>query len=212
LLISGSESTIFINDLQEPEEGIYQVEVIGSCGTSLSEEIEVIAIPLTEINSFPEDQTVFSGSSFSLDIVTEGDNLQYSWSKGGELLENSNENSLSFDNVDANATGLYSVRVDGTCGSKVSPQIYVYVDPRIQELPDGVNIWPTLTRDIVNVAIDDDRIFDLYVYNSSGIYLGRKEKQRYQAMVNLGNFAPDVYIIEIRLERESKIYKVVRVN
>lgn len=128
------------------------------------------------------------------------------------MLENNNSNKLSFENVDANATGLYSVRVDGTCGSKVSPQIYVYVDPQIKEFPQGINIWPTLTRGIVNVAIDDNRIFDLYVYNSSGIYLGRKERQRYQAEVNLSNFAPDVYFIEIRLERESKIYKVVRVN
>jgi hypothetical protein len=104
------------------------------------------------------------------------------------------------------------VRIDGTCGSKVSPQIYVYVDPQIDDFPDGVNIWPTLTRDFITVAIDSDEIFDIYVYNSSGIFLGRQEKRRYQTRINLGNFAPDVYIIEVRLKRESRIYRVVRVN
>jgi hypothetical protein len=211
LLLSESESIVIINELQEFEEGIYQVEVVGSCGTELSEEMNVIGIPLTEIQSYPEDQIVFNGSDFSLDINVNGDNLKYSWTKDGESLEN-NGSSLNFSNIDANATGLYSVRIDGTCGSQVTPQIYVYVDSQIDEFPEGINIWPTLTRGIINIAIDSDGIFDVYIYNSSGVYLGRQEKRRYKTSVNLGNYASDLYFIEVRLQRESRIYKIVKVN
>ena len=88
----------------------------------------------------------------------------------------------------------------------------VFVSPGISGIPEGFNIWPTLTRDMVNIAVNSAMIFDVYIYNSMGIQTGRKLKNRYKTSVNLGHFSPDIYFVEIRLDKASKIFRVIKIS
>jgi hypothetical protein len=44
-----------------------------------------------------------------------------------------------------------------------------------------------------------------------GLRIGSLTNQQYTAEFDLSGFAPDMYIIEVRLDEEKKIYKVIKV-
>ncbi len=194
-------------------EGIYYCEITGICGTAVSEPIEVELMAHTNIISAPDNNINLSlGDNLELAIDAIGHELQYSWFKdGSSISEPPTESILLIENIKADGTGLYQVQVDGTCGTEVSEKIYVYVDPDIRQFPEGINIWPTLTTTgQVNIAVDDDRIFDVYIYNLKGVRLDTKTYCQYKAILDLGRYRPDIYIIEVRFENESKNYKIIK--
>ncbi len=214
LIKSGKESFFLMAEANESTSAIYYSEIIGECGTVVSEPIDVGIFPSTEIvsQSMTNDLTLMNGSDLNLNVVANGHELDYTWFKDDVPIPDDYNNELLLESINANATGNYKVEVTGTCGTDISNPVYVFVDPEIPDFPKGVNIWPTLTSDIVNIAVEKDDIFDIYIYDSKGVRVGSKIFCQYQVSISLNHLGPDLYFIQLRFDNESKIYKVVKLK
>ncbi|MFW5820503.1 MAG: trypsin-like serine protease [Bacteroidota bacterium] len=192
-------------------EGVYYCEISGACGDAVSDPIDLELLPQTDILSSPDNINLIFGEKLEIQVIAEGHNLMYSWFKDEMFFtEESSSDKLIVEDSKASTTGLYYTEVKGTCGKDVSEDIYVYVDPEINQFPEGVNIWPTLTTGPVNIAVNSNKIFDIYIYDSMGLRIGSKIFCQYKAILDLSGLSPDQYLIEIRFKRESKVYKVIK--
>ena len=212
LIRRGEDPFYDLNNLKLSNEGMYNVEIRGNCGIALSTPLDLEVLPETEITEITYEPEVSAGSILELEAIAEGDNLNYLWLKENQVINSTKINKLEIENINANATGLYSLSVEGTCGTDSAGPLYIYVDPEINEFPAGINIWPTLTRDFINIAVQGDEIFDIFIYDSMGKYMGRKIKCKYKTILDLSNFSPDLYILQIRFDQSTKTYRVAKVN
>lgn len=214
LIKSGDDPFFFLSEANEGTAAVYYSEVLGDCGSAVSGPIDVDILSSTEIlsQSSNDDLTLMNGNDLELNVEALGHELDYAWFKDETPLTNDFSDELLLENINANATGIYKVEVTGTCGTDISNPLYVFVDPEIPDFPEGVNIWPTLTTDIVNIAVKGDDIFDIYIYDSKGVRLGSKTFCQYQASISLNHLGPDLYFIQLRFDDEVKIYKVIKIK
>ena len=214
LVKSGKEPFLLVAEAIENTSAVYYSEIIGECGTAVSEPIDVGIFPSTEIvsQSITNDLTLMNGSDLDLNVIANGHELDYTWFKDDVPIPDDYNNELMLESINANAIGNYKVEVTGTCGTDISNPVYVFVDPEIPDFPKGVNIWPTLTKDIVNIAVVGDDIFDIYLYDSKGVRVGSKIFCQYQVSISLNHLGPDLYFIQLRFDNKSEIYKVVKLN
>ncbi len=211
---NSNEPTLRIPLADEETGAVYYSEVFGKCGSAVSDPIDVNILALTEITfqSPDDDLTLINGNDIEISIEATGNELDYTWFKDEVPIPGIIGDELIIENIDANSIGIYEVQVSGICGSDVSKPVYVFVDPEIADFPEGINIWPTLTRDVVNIAVKGNDLFDIYIYDSKGMRVGSKLSCRQQATINLNRLGPDVYFVHLRFDEETKIYKVVKTN
>lgn len=210
LVKTGTEPFLLLNERNHGIELVYYTEISGSCGRAVSEPMDVEVLPLTRILSIPGNITVRHGRELELPVESTGHELNFLWFKGEEIIEGNFGNTLLLEDSDANTSGLYSVRVEGTCGTLTSEPVYVFVDPGIPQFPKGINVWPTVTTGIVNIAIEDDALFDVYIYDSNGKRTGTSTFNRYNAALDLTGLSPDIYILNIRSDDYSEMIKIIK--
>ncbi|TAG55502.1 MAG: T9SS C-terminal target domain-containing protein [Cytophagales bacterium] len=85
--------------------GIYQTTVTGTCGTAVSNLMELTVNPITTITSQSILETVCGTNTVGLFVNAEGKNKTYLWSNGNTGDE------------PTVGEGIYSVTVSGACGS-----------------------------------------------------------------------------------------------
>ncbi|TAG55503.1 MAG: T9SS C-terminal target domain-containing protein [Cytophagales bacterium] len=88
--------------------GSYMVTVSGTCGTAISNEINLQVKPATSIVSISENQVINAGATTNLSISATGENVSYLWS-----------NSSGSETISNVGAGAYSVTATGFCGSLV---------------------------------------------------------------------------------------------
>ena len=96
--------------------------------TFTSNEVSVTAGTAPEFTRQPEGVTVCEGKVITLSAAAAGDNVQYQWMKGTQVLANETASTLSRIATDADA-GSYSVVITNMCGTKTSTMADVVVDP-----------------------------------------------------------------------------------
>jgi hypothetical protein len=107
--------------------------------TFTSNEVTVTAGTAPEFTRQPEGMTICEGKVITLSAGAAGDNVQFQWMKGTQVLANETASTLSRLATDADA-GSYSVVITNTCGTKTSTAVDVVVDPlaKISTQPSDV--------------------------------------------------------------------------
>ncbi len=133
----GSSSTLTLNNLNATDAGTYTITVsnmVTQPGDTRTVELEVLDLPL--ITSPPSDQVVATGSSASFSMNATGDQLAYTWTKGGQTL--STTSSFALNNVSKTDSGSYTVLVTNPvdqAGQSASATLTVLDPPVITTQP-----------------------------------------------------------------------------
>jgi hypothetical protein len=210
LVTSGPDSVLRINSATTANSGVYRVQVTGECGSALSPMTRLTVYPLTEINNLTPDTDIAAGDNVTLNVGAVGQDLTYQWLMNGNALPGNNAPDLELDNVSASDIGNYNVIVSGACGTVKSDSIYVYVSGNGTPGSPQVMAWPTLTRDIVNVAIYNDADYNIAIYNNMGQLVRRYTNLRYQNNVDVSYLSPGTYILNVYNSAFRKSVKIIK--
>lgn len=207
---SGSSAKYSITRATINDSGEYSYEVSGSCGSILTGVIKLTVYTVTKISFISPDVEVPFGNNVSLEVNADGHDLTYQWQKDGKGLDNSNSSILVLQNVNATAIGIYKVGVTGTCGFEISDKVYVYVKNSNNSSGPEVFVWPTITSDEFTVALSNDSLYNVQIFNSSGQKIRELTNCIYQTKINISNIAAGVYIIEVYNSRLRKSIRLIK--
>jgi trypsin len=210
LLKKGTSSLVNLNSTVPGNSGIYQCDIIGSCGSASIVPLTLTVYPVTRINKVTRDSEVAFGGSIDLSVEASGHDLTYQWLKGGSDLHDSINPAISLKHVNAGNTGLYSVTVNGTCGTVESGNIYVYVRRQDFKGDPEVFIWPSVTSSGINVAVNSAVLYNILVFNTSGRLIVDRKGCQYTTRIDLSGFAAGIYIVKVYNDNFKKSLKVIR--
>jgi secreted trypsin-like serine protease len=205
---SGNSNEISFSSALASSSGRYIVEISGSCGDTISKEIELKVYAQTKIVSPLKSKTVSYGDYTQIEAEVEGNNW-YSWEKNGELLNNS-ESSLLFENVKASDIGMYRLTAEGTCGT-ITDSAYLFVNLEKNIKTNArFSIWPSITDDLLYVANKGDELYDIYAYNSRGKLLFIKRHFRYNESLSLSGFDRGLIILRIKGSGFNEYHRIIK--
>lgn len=149
-----TEAGLVVKNFSKNDNGTYTCEMtFGSKElTFVSNAVTVTAGTAPEFTRQPEGVTVCEGKIITLSAAAAGDNVQFQWMKGTEVLANETASTLSRIASDVDG-GSYSVVISNTCGTKTSSVVDVVVDPlaKISTQPADVQFTQggTITMSVV---------------------------------------------------------------
>jgi hypothetical protein len=190
--------------------GDYKCEITGYCRTIVSNNMKLTVYPLTNIKYTSPDVEVPFGNDITLEVNSDGHDLIYQWQKDGTVIDNSNTSRLLLPNVNATDIGIYRSTVFGTCGTETSDTIYVYVKKPDYSAEPEVFLWPSITDNEFRVAVSNDEIYNIQMFNSMGRKIRELTNCRYQTSINISNTAKGVYIVEIYNSSFRKSIRVIK--
>jgi hypothetical protein len=191
--------------------GDYKCVISGTCGTIVSDITNLTVHPLTRILSVSPDVKVPFGNDIALDVRAEGHDLIYQWQKDGVSLSNSNTAQLFLRNVNASDIGVYQTIVKGTCGTKISDSVYVYVEKYSNPDATEVFVWPTITSSTLNVAIRNDASYNIQIYSITGKLIKEQTNCQYQTLIDISTLPKGVYIVCVSNLNFRKSIKIIKV-
>jgi len=122
---------LVLSNVAMSQAGRYSVVVSNSAGTVTSSNALLTVIPLV-INSSPQSQTVFAGSTVNFGVSCESLlPLNYQWRLAGTNLPGATNNPLILSNVLSSQAGTYSVLVSNSTGSAFSAKAVLTVIPLV---------------------------------------------------------------------------------
>jgi hypothetical protein len=201
---------LVISSVIPSDAGDYRVEVQGACGTVTSGLVHLGVFALTTINSVSPNANVPFGADYTLNVSAGGTNLTYEWRRDTVLLQKTSSPSLNLQNVTAQDIGLYTVTVRGKCGTETSDSIYVYVKGEKYPAGPDVFLWPSVTRDIFNVAVSTDQLYGMYIFNSIGQRMLQYKNLQYQTAVNISTLPKGTYIVTVFNRNFRKSLKLIK--
>jgi hypothetical protein len=207
---SGSSSKYNITSATITDSGNYDYEVSGTCGSILTGVIKLTVYPVTKISFISPDVEVPFGNNISLEVNADGHDLIYLWQKDGKALDNTNSSILVLQNVNANIIGIYKSIVTGTCGRDTSSKVYVYVKKTNYSVEPEVFVWPTITGGEFTVALSNDEIYNIQIFNSGGQKIKELTNCIYQTRINISTLAAGVYIIEVYNSKFRKSIRLIK--
>lgn len=210
LIQSGSSPNFYISSATIANSGVYSCQITGYCGTIVSSNITLTVLPVTRITSISPDVDIQFGKDVTLEVSSQGHNLIYQWQKDGVSLVNTNTSRLFLQGLNAASIGLYSVTVSGTCGIVRSDSVYVYVKKQNYSGEPEVFLWPTVTIDEFNVALSNDDIYNVYIYNTSGQVIRELRNCRYLTTLNISKTARGIYIVTVFNSSFRKSLKLIK--
>jgi hypothetical protein len=210
-IITGPDSSLFYNSAAPGNSGLYRVEISGLCGTVRTGSINLTVLPLTRISSVTPDLSIPFGSNYTLEVQAGGHNLTYQWQKDSTLVSNSNQPSLAVENATAADIGNYRVTVSGTCGTKKSDFVYLFVEGKSSTGGPEVFLWPSVVTSTFNIAISGDASYSLNIYNTRGQLVAKYTGLQFQNMINISNLAGGTYIVVVYNSQFTKKLKLIKV-
>jgi hypothetical protein len=210
LIKSGKSPDLVFSNATEDSSGVYRCEIAGSCGEVLSPEINLTVLPVTVINNITPDVTALFGDDIALEVYTDGHNLQYQWQKDGDKIPEGTGPVFSLPNVNANAAGLYRIKVSGSCGEVLSRNVYVYVTNKENPPDPEIFVWPTLVSSHFNVALSDGQTYNLRLFNSAGKLIKEKRDCQYKTSLDISDLPGGVYILTVSGKNFRKSVKLIR--
>jgi secreted trypsin-like serine protease len=193
------------------DSGDYECEITGSCGRVVSAIRKLTVYPLTKITYISPNVEVPFGGDLTLQVNSDGHDLIYQWQKDGTAIENSNTPQLVISGLNATNIGIYRTTVTGTCGVKTSDSIYVYVKKSNFKADPEVFLWPSVTTDEFNVALNNDAFYNIQMFNSMGKKVIDMTNCRYQTRISINNLAKGVYVVEVFNNNLRKSIKVIKI-
>ncbi len=150
-LISGqSGSSLTLTNVSASDMATYSVIVSGACGSEVTNSATLtVNVPVT-VTVAPVSQTTVVGSNVNFSVTAAGTGLSYQWLFNGSVIGISS--SLTLNNVTASQAGIYTVIVNGACGSvtnsaslTVNVPVAVTVPPVSQTTVVGSNVTFSVT-------------------------------------------------------------------
>jgi hypothetical protein len=209
-VIQNSTSNLSFPVTTAQNSGVYRIQISGSCGTVSSNAIDLTVYPITHVTKLSPDAEVPFGNDINLSVTAEGHDLNYQWQKDGNLIDNTNSDVLSLQDLNAADIGLYKVNVSGTCGSELSDSIYVYVKKSDSQSDPQVFVWPSVTSGNFTVAVNNDAVYNIRIYSTSGIKIREQLNCRFQTSLYIGTYASGVYIVEVYNKDFRRSVKVIK--
>jgi hypothetical protein len=210
LIQSGSTALLFISGSNPDDSGDYFCEIAGSCGTVYSDILKLTVHPLTKITGVSPDIDVPFGSNGTIEVFAEGHDLTYQWQKDDDILSNSNTSNLMLTNLNASDIGLYRTTVTGTCGTKISDNIYVYIKKADYSGEPEVFLWPSHTSSKFNVALSNDEVYTILLYNTMGKLIREQKDCRYQTTIDITTKPKGLYIISVFNNNFRKSLRLIK--
>ena len=210
IIKSGTSPDLQFTNSTKDSSGIYRCNINGSCGDVISPEINLTVLPVTAIEYITPDTQVAFGDDITIEVTADGHNLLYQWLKDGDQIPAGSLPDLSLPDVNASATGLYRVMVSGSCGELLSKNVYIYVTIMENHTDPEIFVWPTIVNSDFNIALSDDRNYNLLLYNSVGKLIKEKRNCQYKTNLNIGNISHGVYIITVYGRNFRKSVKLIR--
>lgn len=210
LIQSGSTAQLDLPWVTPVNSGEYICEVSGSCGTIYSEKISLTVYPLTKITGVSPDIEIPFGNDGLIEVYAEGHDLTYQWQKDNTLLLNSNLSGLMLDNLNASDIGLYRATVTGTCGIQMSDSIYVYVKRTDYSGEPEVFLWPSPANEKFNIALSNDEVYNILVYDSMGRLISEQDNCRHQTVIDISNRPEGIYIISVFNNNFRKSLRIIK--
>jgi hypothetical protein len=207
---TGASSSFSISASTIDNTGAYKCQITGSCGIVLSNTINLTVYPLTNITHISPGVEVPFGNDVTLEVSADGHDLVYQWQKDGNPISNSNSPQLLLPNLNATDIGIYKTTVTGTCGTKISDTIYVYVKRVNFTAEPEVFLWPSITNSEFTVALSNDSFYNVQMYNTTGKKIRELTKCRYQTIINVSTLARGVYIVEVFNGAFRKSIKIIK--
>lgn len=207
---NGTSPNIGFSATTVQNSGVYRSQISGSCGTVSSNALDLTVYPVTHITQLSPDVEVPFGGDINLSVTAVGHDLNYKWQKNGSAIDNTNSDVLSLQNMNAGNIGLYKVNVSGTCGTELSDTIYVYVKKSDTQSDPQVFVWPTLTSGNFTVALNNDAVYNIRIFSTTGIKIKEQLNCQYQTSLYLGTFASGVYIVEVYNKYFRRSVKVIK--
>jgi len=207
---SGKSTQLILSSATVQNSGSYVCMVSGYCGTVYSSAIQLTVHPLTKITSVSPDVEVLFGGDVSLEVKADGHNLSYQWQKDGVPLENSNTSVFTLFSLDATDIGLYLTTVTGTCGTEISDDIYVYVRKGDLSGSPEVFLWPSVTTSQFNVALSNNDVYSVSVFNTGGQLVSEIPNCRYQVTIDISTKARGTYIVRVFNKYINRSIKIIK--
>lgn len=207
---SGLSRQLYISSTTTDNSGDYVCEISGFCNTISSRLMKLTVLPLTKITYISPDVQVPFGNDVTLEVNSEGHNLEYQWEKDDSPIDNSNSSRLYLYSLNASNTGLYRTTVKGTCGTEISDLVYVYVKRQNYSGEPEVFLWPSVTSDEFTVALSNDSNYNIYIFNTSGQVIMKHTNCRYQITVNVNALPRGTYIVTVFNDELRKSLKIIK--
>jgi hypothetical protein len=207
---SGTSAKFNISSATTNDTGDYLCEIAGSCGTVVSNIINLTVYPLTKITYLSPNVEVPFGNNVTLEVNADGHDLVYQWQKDGNVIDNSNTSQLLLPDLNATDIGLYRTTVTGTCGVEISDLIYVYVKKANFITDPEVFLWPSITSEEFTVALSNDAIYNVQIFSTMGKKIRELTNCRYKTSINISTMAKGVYIVEVYNTDFRKSIKIIK--
>jgi len=210
LIRTGKSADLNFTDLTVSDSGVYRCDISGSCGNTASGDINIAVLPVTDISSITPDTEVAMGTGVSLEVTAEGHDLTYKWFKDNIQLDGGTDPAYNILRSNANNTGLYNVLVNGTCGTIFSKKVYLYIKREDVVSDPDVFIWPTLTDNEINVALSNDKYYNILLTTVAGSPIKQLSNCKYRTAVSLESCPPGIYIVTVYYGSFRKSIRIVK--
>lgn len=135
--LENSTDTSYIDaSADKASEGNYSVSLTSDYfGSVTTNSILVSVKAAPDIISQPETRWVPINSSFTVDVGANGTNpIKYQWAKDDVDLINENSNNLKFAGFRDKDQGIYTCKVQNSCGTDTSRKVAFYLTPLLEIL------------------------------------------------------------------------------
>jgi hypothetical protein len=210
LIKSGDSAELPFNNPTNDSTGVYRCDIAGSCGEELSPEINLTVLPVTSIKNITPDTEAAFGDDILLEVLADGHNLLYQWQKDSIQIPGETFPEFSLSDVNAGNTGLYRVMVSGSCREELSDNVYIYVADNENHTDPEIFVWPTLVRSDFNVALSDERNYNLLLFNTAGGLIKEKRNCRYKTILNISDLPEGIYVLTVYGNNFRKSIKLIR--
>jgi hypothetical protein len=194
---SGTSPEIIFRSAVTSNSGIYKCKITGYCNSLYSNDIGLTVYPLTKATAISPDVSVSFGSDITLEVSSEGHNLVYQWLRDGNIIENSDSPKLFLYGLNASDIGLYYSYINGTCGNVTSDSVYVYVKNQHDSGDPNIFLWPSVTSDEFTVALGNDEVYSINIYNTSGQIVKEIKDCQFDTIVSVSAIGKGTYIVKV---------------
>lgn len=125
--IGTNQSSFSIASATVADAGTYTVDVTGDCGVVMSSDAIVTIVGSLQISQQPSAVNSCAGTNAILTVVANGSNVNYSWTKNGTAIANSNNDTLYLTNLSTANAGSYLCNITSNCGNATSNTVTVTV-------------------------------------------------------------------------------------